>query len=222
MDNVDGVFPEVVSSKVVGRAPLTDGGDNVMIDSVEVSPLSMTRGGLASVMAGAASLAVAEVASSADFAGVASPADLAGMALPAVAGAVSPADLAGMAIPAVAGLAPLAVVEVASSSNLMEAACSPSGCSSRGNYGGLVPDDCVTIPDVVVLPDSTVLGDPTVAVLPAKEAEMSGVEECCGDRDLACTREQPGATSAPWDRTYCGIITWPLWLGQLARVLPGF
>ena len=44
-----------------------------------------------------------------------------------------------------------------------------------------MPDDCVTIPDVVVLPDSLVLGDLTVAVLPATEAEMSGVEECCGD-----------------------------------------
>ena len=104
------------------------------------------------------------MASSADFAGVA-----------------SPADLVGMVLPAVAGPAPLAVVEVASSCDSMEAVCSPSGCSSRDTYGDLVPDDCVTIPDVVVLPDSLVLGDPTVAVLPATEAEMSGIEECCGD-----------------------------------------
>ena len=63
------------------------------------------------VIAGAVSLAVAEVAYSADFAGMAlpavagvvSPADLAGMAFPSVAGVTSLTDLAGMAIPAVAG-----------------------------------------------------------------------------------------------------------------------
>ena len=92
----------------------------------------VTGGGLSSVMAWVASLAVAEVASSADFALVTSPAELAGMAFLAVSGVASPADFAGMAIPAVAGAAPLAVVEVAYSSDSMEAACSPSGCSSWG------------------------------------------------------------------------------------------
>ena len=161
VDNGDGLFLEVMSSKCAGRALLIDGGVDDMFDSVEVSPLAMTRGGLSSVIAGVASLAVAEVASSADFDGTVSPADLAGMALPAVAGpaslanpagmefptiagVASPANFAGIAIPAVAGPAPLDVVEVASSSDLMEAVCSPSGCSSRDTYGGLVPDDCVT------------------------------------------------------------------------------
>ena len=205
---------DVGVTKVAGRALLIDDSVDDMIDSVEVSHLAMARGSLSSVIAGAASLAVAEVVPSADFAGVASPADLDGMALPAVAGVVSPADLAGMAFPAVAGVAspadfagmaipalagpaPLAIVEVASSSDLMEAVCSPSGCSSRDTYGGLVPDDCVTISDVVVLPDSSVLGDQTVAVLPATEAEMSGVEECCDSPSLETEtwlspREQPG------------------------------
>ena len=38
VDNVDGAFPEVMSSKVAGRVLLSDGGDNDMIDAVEVPP----------------------------------------------------------------------------------------------------------------------------------------------------------------------------------------
>ena len=67
--------------------------------------LLLGGGDFSSDLAGAASLAVAEVASSADIVGAASPADLAGMALQAVAGVASPADPDGMAFSAVAGLA---------------------------------------------------------------------------------------------------------------------
>ena len=85
-------------------------------------------------------------------AGVASPADLAGLAFPAVVGVASPAELAGMAFPAVAGAASLAVVEVASSTDSMEVAGSPSVCGSQSDYDYLIPDYFVTVPDVVVFP----------------------------------------------------------------------
>ena len=58
-----------------------------------VPPRSLTGAAVGLTVAGAATLAVAEVASSADFAGAASPADLAGMAIPAVAGIEFPADV---------------------------------------------------------------------------------------------------------------------------------
>ena len=97
--------------------------------------------------AGMAFPAIAGVASPADLAGMAfpavvgltSPAELAGMALPAVTGVAPPAELAGMAFPAVAGVASLAVVEVASSTNSMEPAGSPSVCGSQSDY------DCLMI-----------------------------------------------------------------------------
>ena len=101
----------MVSSRIAERAPSSDGNDKVSVDSD---------------VAGAAPLAVAEVASSADFAGMVSradlagafladlpgafPAEIAGMAFPAIAGVASPADLAGMAVPAVAGVASPAVL----------------------------------------------------------------------------------------------------------------
>ena len=62
----------MVSLKVVETAPSADGDDNVLIDSVGVTPLAMARGGLSSVVAGMAILAIAEVVSLAEFAGVAS------------------------------------------------------------------------------------------------------------------------------------------------------
>ena len=134
---------------------------HVSIDSVEVSPLAVASGG-----GGGLSADTAEVASSADTAGVAcsadlarmvflaiagvvSPADLPGMAFPAVAGVASPADLAGMAFPVIDGAAHLAVVEVASSTDSMVVAGSPSVCSSQCAYDCLVPDDYVTESDVV-------------------------------------------------------------------------
>ena len=85
----EGDLPEVVSSRNAGRAPSSDSDDKVSVDSD---------------VAGVASLAVAEVASSADFAGVAPPADLAG-AYPADLAGAFPADLAKMAFPAIAGVA---------------------------------------------------------------------------------------------------------------------
>ena len=109
-------------------------------------------------VAWAAYLADAEVVSSADLAGVASSADFAGMAFPAVAGVASPAEFAGMAFPAIAGAAPLAVIEVASSNNSIEVAGSPSVCGSQCAYDCLIPDDCVSVPDVVVFPESVELG----------------------------------------------------------------
>ena len=60
------------------------------------------------------------MASSADLAGMASPTNLAGMTFLEVVGVTSPAELAGMALPAVAGASSMAVVEVASSTDLME------------------------------------------------------------------------------------------------------
>ena len=199
-----------MSLKVAETAPLANGDDNVFVDSVGVSPLAMARGGLSYVVAGMAILAIAEAASLADFAGVASPADLAGMAFPAIAGVASPADFAGMAVPAVAGAVPLAIVEVASSTDLMDMACSSSVCSSQSAYDCLAPDDYVTMPDVVVLPDSIELGDPTVFVLPAMGAEMSDIEECHGDRDLACTEgdEHPEEQDLPRDNSEApGFLT---------------
>ena len=85
---------------------------------VDAGPLlSATGMDRSPIIAGVATLAVAEVASSADFAGAASPADLAGMAFPAIAGMGIPVvvgevpltDVAGMALPAVAEGIPSAV-----------------------------------------------------------------------------------------------------------------
>ena len=50
----------------------------------------------------------------------------------------------------VVGAAPLVAVEVAYSTDLMQAAGSP--------YDGLIPDDFVTVPDVVVFPENIELG----------------------------------------------------------------
>ena len=133
--------PDVVLSMIVGGAPSLISADDSSFDSD---------------VTGVASPVVAEASSSADFAGVASPANLAGvfpadlagtafpaiagvaspavlagMALPAVAGVASPAVLVGMAVPAVAGEASLAVVEVATSTDQMEAAGSLGVCGSQ-------------------------------------------------------------------------------------------
>ena len=118
---------------------------------------------------------------------MASPTDLAGMAFPAIAGVASPADLAGMAFLVVAGAAPLAVVEVASSTDLMEAAGSPSVCRSQCAYDCLVHDD-VNEPDVVVFPESIELGDTTVVIPPVVGAERSVTKDCHWGRDLNWTR----------------------------------
>ena len=80
-------------------------------------------------VAGAAPLAIAGVASSADLAGmtfpvvtgVASPVDLAGMAFPAIVGEVPAAEFSNITFPAIAEAA-LIVVEVASSTDSMEPA----------------------------------------------------------------------------------------------------
>ena len=159
---------------------------------------------MSQAVAGVASLAVAEVASSANLAGATSSADLAGMtfpavagetsladfagmAFPAIAGVSSPADLAGMALPAVAGVVPLPIVEVASSTDSIEAEGSPSVCGSECAYDCLVPD-YVNVPDVVVFPESIELGDPTVVVPPVVGAEMSVTKDCHRSRYVKCTQ----------------------------------
>ena len=67
----------------------------------------------------------------------------AGMAFPAIAGVASPTDLAEMVFSAVAGAAVPVVVEVASSTDSMVVADSPSMCSSQFAHDCLVPDDYV-------------------------------------------------------------------------------
>ena len=57
----------------------------------------------------------------------------------------SPAILGGLAIPAVAGAASLAVVEVATSTDRIEAVGSLSVCGSRSVCVCLSPDDYVTM-----------------------------------------------------------------------------
>ena len=224
------------------------------------------QGGLLPDIAGAATLAVVEVASSADFAGVASLADFAGMAFPTVAGVVSPVDLAGMAFTtvvgvtslaelagmtllAVAGAAPLAelaemaflavvgaaflaVVEVASKTNLMEPAGSPSVCDSQSDCGSSVPEDLVTVPDVVRFPENVELGEPTEVRQPVVRNGMPDAEDRHRDCDVGSTEGQVGinmgreeqqlpkdnneaivvgavGSGAPWFLTGC-VLKWSL------------
>ena len=102
--DAEGDRPDVVLSMIAGGVPSSTSADESPVDSD---------------VTGVASLVVAEAACSADFAG---------MAVPAIAGVASPAVLAGMAVPAFAGAASLAVVEVATSTNRMEAAGSVGVC----------------------------------------------------------------------------------------------
>ena len=128
--------------------------------------------------------AVSGMASPADLAGMAFPAvvgvtsaaELAGMVLPAVAGVTPMAELAGMVFPAVVGAASLAVVEVASSTDLMEPAGSPSVSGSQSDYDCLIPDYFVTVPDMVVFQENIELRDPTVVVSPVVRDGMSITE----------------------------------------------
>ena len=150
------VMPEGVDVRVLSRIAGGGGGgsstsdDEGSVDS-DVWPLRRPRPTLLGWL-------------SADLAG-AFPADLAG-AYPAVAGVASPAVLAGMSVPAVAGASSLAVVEVAISTDRMEAAGSLSVCGSRSICDCLSPDGYVTDSDAVVLPDCVELGNPTDVALP--------------------------------------------------------
>ena len=108
-----GFHPERVSSMVAAEAAV-----DVNEWEVDAGPILTATGMDRSlIIAVVATLAIAEVASSADFAGAASPADFAGMAFPAVVGMGIPAvvgevpltDVAGMALPAVAEGIPSAV-----------------------------------------------------------------------------------------------------------------
>ena len=99
-------------------------------------------------------------------AGAASPAILAGVSSPVIAGVASPVVVAGMAVPAVAGAVSLAVFEVATSTDRMEAAGFLSVCGDRSICDCLSPDGYVTDSDAVVLPDGVELGNPTVVALP--------------------------------------------------------
>ena len=105
LGGVVGLHPERVSSTVTAEAA-------VNVNELEIDsgpPLSVTGGGdFGKVVVGVATLAVAEVASSAYFAGAASPADLAGMAFPAVAGIGIPAVVGAVPLTDVAGMVFLA------------------------------------------------------------------------------------------------------------------
>ena len=216
---ISSILPEVVFPMVAEGAPLADHVDKVLIDSVGVSPLAMAGrgGGLSPGVAGAASLAVAGVTSLA-IAELASSDDLAGMTFLAFAGVASPTDLAGMAFPAVAGAAPLAVVEVASSTDLMEAAGSPSVYVSQFAYDCLVPDKYVNVPDVVVFPERIELGDPTVVVPPMVRTEMSVTKDCHRSRDVKCTQGRALVDMCPEEqellRENNGHCGWSGWLGS--------
>ena len=175
---------EGVSPTVAAGASLAKDVNEVVMDSVPL--LVAAKGGLLLDVAGAVPMAVAEVASSVDFAGmtfpavtgVASPVNLAGMAFPAIVGEMSPAEIAGMVLLAVAGVVPpaefsektfpavagaesLIVVEVASSTYMMEPTVSPSMCDPQSDCGSLIPDDLVTVPDVALFPENVKLGEPT-------------------------------------------------------------
>ena len=86
-------------------------GDAVLhVQTLEMNHVphrSLTGAAVGLTVAGVATLAIAEVASSADFAGAASRADPSGMAVPAVAGLGFPADVGASTLTNVAeGLFP--------------------------------------------------------------------------------------------------------------------
>ena len=155
--DAEGDHPEVVLSMIAGGAPSSTSDDEGLVDSDVTGAVSLVVAEVASSadfagvaspanlsgafladLAGTAFPAVAGVASPAvlagtvflSIAGVASRAVLAGMAVPDVAGVASLAVLTGMAVPAVAGAASLAVVEVATSTDRMEAVSSLGVCGS--------------------------------------------------------------------------------------------
>ena len=126
---VDSIHSERVSPKVAAEAAKD-------VNEVVMDSPGCGQGGLLPHVAGAALLAIAEVASSAELAGMAflavtgvvSPVDPAGMAFPANVGEMFPTEIAGMALPAefskktfpaVAEAESLIVVEVASSTDSM-------------------------------------------------------------------------------------------------------
>ena len=195
MGGVGSFLSDVVSPTVAG-VPLTEGVDEVVMDSVP--PLVAARGGGGScrMLLGRHPWPLLRWRPQPTLLGwrpqPTSPAELAGMALQAVAAVALPAELAGMAFPAVAGAASLAIVEVASSTDSMEPAGSPSVCGSQSDCGHLIPDDFVTVPDVVVFPENIELGDPTVVVPPVVRDGMSDTEGRHQDRDLGCTGGQAG------------------------------
>ena len=134
-----------VSPTVAAGAPLANCVEvQHSTDCAEVSPLAVAGGGMegfSSDSAGAASLVVAEVASSADIAGEASSADLAGMAFPAIAGVASLADLAGMALLA-------DIVGAASPADLARMAFPAIAGVASSTVAGVVP---LAVPEVVSL-----------------------------------------------------------------------
>ena len=130
-------------------------------------------------------------------AGVASPAVLAGMVVPAIAGVASPAVLAGMAVPAVAGAASLTVVEVATSTDQMEAAGSLGVCGYRSTCDCLSLDGYVTDLDAVVLPDGIELGNPTVVALPTTGFARLVTAGGRRDPDLVCSDRRTDSDTRP-------------------------
>ena len=92
-------------------------------------------------------LAVAEVASSADFAGVASTPDVAGMALPAVAEGIPSAICFREPLLTVAEVDPMFVAETASPADLREPAGLPNILNKLSNGDGGDQEDTVTVPE---------------------------------------------------------------------------
>ena len=105
-----------------------------------------------------------------------SPTEIAGMVIPAVAGVVHPAEFLTKTFPAVAEAESLIVVEVASSTDLMEPAGYPSIYDSQGDVGSLVQDDMMTVPVVVLFPESVELGALTEVVHPVMRGGVPDTE----------------------------------------------
>ena len=155
---------ERVSSTVAAKASVdVNGGE------VDTGPLlSMSGMDLSPIIAGVATLAVAEVVFSADFAG----------GIPAVVGEVPLTDVAGMALPAVAEgipsavcfrephlavaeVDPLFVAETASPADLWRPAGLPDILNPLSNDDSGDQEDTVTVPELEFFPTELGLTDPT-------------------------------------------------------------
>ena len=149
-------------------------------------------------------------------AGGMSPSELARMALPAVAGVAAPAELSDKTLPAVAAAASLIVVEVASSTDLMQPAGSPSVCDSQSHCSSLVSDDLVPVPDVVLFPENVELGAPTEVVQPVVRDGEPDTEDSHQDCDVGSTEGQVEIDMGR-NSSCVGTIARLLWSEQLAR-----
>ena len=120
---------------------------------------------------------------------MASAAVLAGIVVPAVAGVASLAVLAGMAF--------LAVVEVATSTDWMEAVGYLGVCDSRSIGDCLSLEGDVTDSDAVSIPDDVELGNHTVETLPTTGFVRLVAAGDRRDLDLICLEGRMDSDSRP-------------------------